>query len=412
MQHTKDTPPIWWSNATFFVGIHIAAVYGVLYLSPLASTPVKSLLLAVALWQLSCFGITIGYHRLYSHRAFRARFGVRVTLMVLGSMAFQGSIKWWTLRHRLHHRFTDDPIHDPYAATRGLLWSHMGWIFFKPSYPRLESIDKDDLERDPVVKFQHRYYVPIALFFGLVFPAIIGYAWDDALGAFIWAGMVARIAAWHCTFLVNSLAHWEGLQKYSDEMSARGNLIMAMLTCGEGNHNFVSDHAFPHDYRAGPQLFDWDPSKWVIRMLHNLKLASRLRCARDEDISYAMKCIQRKQKTSDTWDHQPIAPSDPNSWKGPVWDRSEIKEYLKNQSGSCCLIVNDLLTDVTQYIGEHPGGSGLLRNFSLRMEDDDVVWQDATWAFENLNTHSSIARKRLQEFAIARVILGDISQDQ
>ncbi|KAH0591074.1 hypothetical protein H2248_001180 [Termitomyces sp. 'cryptogamus'] len=222
---------IWWSNTIFFLSVHVAAIVGALYWPP-QLVPRATLILCFIIWQLGTYGITLGYHRLYSHRAFRASFGVRVILAAMGSSAFQGSIK----------RFTDDPVHDPYAATRGLFYSHIGWIFFKPNYERLETVDREDLVSDPgvliqgnarkyllnthqVVRFQHAYYVPIAIICGFVIPTVVGIAWDDPLGSLIWGGLISKLAIWHCTFLVNSLAHWNGLQPYSDEDTSRGNLV-------------------------------------------------------------------------------------------------------------------------------------------------------------------------------------------
>lgn len=161
-QLASPTPKIWWSNAIFFVLVHLAALAGFIY-NPIWEARRPTLLMAFLIWQLADFGITIGYHRLYSHRAFCASLPVRVVLAILGLSAFQGSIKWWCLRHRLHHRFTDDPVHDPYAATRGLFYSHMGWIFFKPTYERMGLVERDDLEKDPVVVLQHKYYGPLSI---------------------------------------------------------------------------------------------------------------------------------------------------------------------------------------------------------------------------------------------------------
>lgn len=171
-------PDVWWWNAGFFISVHIAAILGV-WLYPYYAVHRATLALAFALFQISEISITVGYHRLYSHRSFRAARSVRVFLALMGAGAMQGSIKWWCLRHRLHHRFTDDPVHDPYAATRGLLWSHMGWIFFKPRYDRLKVIEQDDLRSDPVVRFQHKYYVPLALLIGFVLPPVAGWLWGD-----------------------------------------------------------------------------------------------------------------------------------------------------------------------------------------------------------------------------------------
>lgn len=116
IESTKPAPaPIWWSNAIFFVSMHVLAIIGIFKLSPWWQIDSKTAWLCVASWQLATFGITMGYHRLWSHRAFQARMPLRILLAGMGCLGFQGSIKWWVLRHRLHHRFTDsddDPCVD------------------------------------------------------------------------------------------------------------------------------------------------------------------------------------------------------------------------------------------------------------------------------------------------------------
>ncbi|KAK1223610.1 hypothetical protein PQX77_013507 [Marasmius sp. AFHP31] len=375
-QKTRPAERIWWSNAVFFLLVHVAAILGVFWYPP-RSVPTKTLVLAILSWQLAEFGITIGYHRLYSHRAFRASTGVRVVLAALGASGFQGSIK----------RFTDDPVHDPYAATRGLLFSHMGWIFFKPKYEKLDLVDREDLEKDPVVRFQHEHYVPLALFFGFVLPTVIGWLWGDAMGAYVWAGLVARVAVWHCTFLVNSLAHWDGLQPYSDEDTSRGNL-----------------HAFPHDFRSGPSLLSWDPSKWIILALHRLGLANGLRRARDEDMKEALGYMHHK-----TVHGVPPLEEQEAEKQATEWTIDEAIDYAFKQPGSrrrSLILVAGWVLDVTRYLGEHPGGSSLLRSYSLQVESNSGTyqWKDATWAFEGgLNNHSRAAVRRMKEFRVARL---------
>ncbi|KAJ7651627.1 hypothetical protein DFH06DRAFT_1207561 [Mycena polygramma] len=381
---------IWWSNTIFFVSTHIFALWGALYWRPVHQVPTQTLVLALLVWQLADFGITIGYHRLYSHRAFRAKFAVRVILAALGSAGFQGSIKWWCLRHRLHHRFTDDPVHDPYAATRGLFYSHMGWIFYKPTYERMELVDREDLDSDPVVRFQHKHYVPLALFFGFVLPTLLGTIWGDPSGAFVWGGLVSRLAIWHCTFLVNSLAHWDGLQPYSDEDSSRGTLLLALLTGGEGSHNF---HSFPHDWRSGPHPLSWDPSKWIILLLHRLGLVTGLRSVREQDLKEATEYMHFK----DTHGVPPTEEDEP--WDGEIWDLERAQEYIKSKPGTCVVVIDDYFVDVTPYLGEHPGGATLMRKYSVRPQQDLI---EASWAFDGgLNNHSRSARRRMREFRIA-----------
>ncbi|KAG1757208.1 hypothetical protein EDB19DRAFT_1891012 [Suillus lakei] len=388
---------IWWSNAIFFVSNHIAAVICV-YLRPPTTVHRGTLFMAFLYWQLADFGITIGYHRLWSHRAFRANVYVRVILAAFGCSAFQGSIKWWCLRHRLHHRFTDDLQHDPYAATRGLFYSHMGWIFFKPVYERVKLVDREDLDQDPVVRFQHEYYVLLAMFFGYMVPVALGYLWRDPVGAFIYGGLVTKLAVWHCTFLVNSLAHWDGLQPYSDEDTSRGNLVLAILTGGEGNHNF---HAFPHDYRSGPSRLDWDPSKWIIAALHFLGLIKSVRRARPEDIHEAR--FYMHQKT-----HRGITDSahSNNEWSGEEWNCEQALEYLVDRPGACLLVIDGFFVDVSKYLGEHPGGATLLRDYSRMSIDDNGKerWRDSSWAFGGgLNNHGRAAKRKMHKLRVARI---------
>src|SRR5271154_5212669 len=106
--------------------------------------------------------------------------------------------RWWVLRHRLHHRFTDTDS-DPYSADKGLFYSHVGWIFVKEKYPALKLVDRSDLDRDPVVRFQHRWFVPMALSGGLLLPVLIGKYWIGSWKeGILWGGFVARIGIWHC----------------------------------------------------------------------------------------------------------------------------------------------------------------------------------------------------------------------
>lgn len=223
----------------------------------------------------------MGYHRLYSHRAYEASLPLRVLLTFMGTLGFQGSIKWWVLRHRLHHRYTDTND-DPYDAKKGLWFSHMGWIFEKPFYPKLKLVDASDLMADPVVVFQHRYYPFLALTSCLLLPTLIGALWNDPVGGYLYGGIVTRLMVWHSTFCINSLAHWMGDQKFSKETTARGGFILALFTVGEGYHNF--HHEFPTDYRNGIAWNDFDPTKWCIWAASQLGLASNLRIYSDKEI--------------------------------------------------------------------------------------------------------------------------------
>jgi stearoyl-CoA desaturase (delta-9 desaturase) len=226
---------------------------------------------------LGCTGlsITAGYHRLWSHGAYEAHWSVRLFFMLFGGMAVQNSILIWCAGHRPHHKFVDDNDQDPYSAKRGFWFSHIGWMI--KSYP---SGDPDfsyvrDLERDPIVAFQHRYYlaVVLAMNFGLV--ALVGWLSGDLWGTLLLAGFARLVINHHATFFINSLAHYWGTQPYTDENTARDNPIIAFFTYGEGYHNF--HHIFTHDYRNGIRWFDYDPTKWLIRSLAFFGLAYKLR---------------------------------------------------------------------------------------------------------------------------------------
>ncbi|KAJ3533471.1 hypothetical protein NM688_g7277 [Phlebia brevispora] len=416
---------IWWANAAFFIAVHLGAIAGIYY-HPLRSTSWKTLCLTFALYETAMLSITVGYHRLYSHKSFRAGQVVSAIVAFFGASACQGSIKWWALRHRLHHRYTDDLVHDPYAATRGMLWAHVGWIFYKTEYERMSLINREDLDKDKVVVMQHEYYIPITATAAFVVPVLIGSLWDDAAGAFVWAalfkcviGAYTRIlqqpvvlnsghSVWHSTFLINSAAHWNGVQPYSDEDTSRTNLILAILTNGEGNHNF---HAFPHDFRSGPTPFEWDPTKWLIMLLHAFGLATNLRRARQEDLNEAKLHMKLKAYVGPET-LQKLYPDDAS--EHPLWTLDKAQEYAASAS-RCLIIIDEHIMDVTAYLKEHPGGAAIIRKYSLRKPQDKAkdrnhdevdpdLWKQATWAFSGgLNTHSRAAKRRLQGYTIAKL---------
>jgi len=187
----------------------------------------------------------------------------------------QNSVLVWAANHRAHHRNIDDTELDPYCARRGFWFSHIGWML--RNYPSGEpdySLVRD-LERDPLVRWQHRFYLPLALSMNFGLPLAIGWAMGDIAGTFLLAGILRLVVSHHATFFINSLAHMWGLQPYTDDNTARDNGIVALLTYGEGYHNF--HHMFAHDYRNGVRWWQWDPSKWFINAMRWLGLARNLK---------------------------------------------------------------------------------------------------------------------------------------
>ena len=222
------------------------------------------------------FSITLGYHRLFSHLAFRAHWLVRLFTVIFGAGAFEGSVLWWASEHRHHHKHVDHD-EDPYSISRGLFYAHIGWLMFKLK-PETSLENVADLKKDPLLAWQHRYVHIIGLLVAFVFPAVVGFAWagwKSALGAFLIAGVLRVVVLQHCTFCINSLCHYIGAQPYSSKCSARDSWLMAIVTMGEGYHNY--HHEFQHDYRNGVKPWQIDPTKWIIWCLSKVGLANQLR---------------------------------------------------------------------------------------------------------------------------------------
>lgn len=142
----------------------------------------------------------LGYHRLWSHRSYKASTPLQIFLLAGGTSAVQGSCYWWARAHRSHHRYTDTDL-DPYNANRGLLWTHVGWMIFKSSI-RSGPSDISDLRHDPVIKWQHRHYFPLVVLFGYLLPsAIPGLIFDDWWGGICFSGALRLTVAHHVSLL-------------------------------------------------------------------------------------------------------------------------------------------------------------------------------------------------------------------
>jgi stearoyl-CoA desaturase (delta-9 desaturase) len=240
--------------------------------------------------------ITAGYHRLWAHRAYQAHWSVRLPMMLFGAMALQQSILVWASQHRIHHRFVDDVERDPYSAKRGFWFSHIGWILRNYKSGEPDFSNARDLERDPLVRFQHRYYYVIAIGMNVGLPLALGWLVGDVWGVLLLGGVVRLVISHHATFLINSAAHKWGTQPYTDENTARDNPILAFLTHGEGYHNF--HHIFQNDYRNGVRWWQWDPTKWLIATFAGLGLATNLKRVPTMWIRRAQVAMQLKRAES------------------------------------------------------------------------------------------------------------------
>jgi stearoyl-CoA desaturase (Delta-9 desaturase) len=228
----------------------------------------------------SGLSVTAGYHRLFSHQTFEASPLVKLFFLVFGAGAFQNSAFKWSSDHRYHHRFVDKES-DPYNINKGFFYAHMGWIFYNDPKGRSYENAKD-LADDPLVAWQHRHYLLLAVLSGFLLPTFLGWCVGRPFAGFLWGGLFRIVFVHHGTFFINSLAHTWGSRPYSNRNSARDNWWLAFFTNGEGFHNF--HHAFANDYRNGLRWYHWDPTKWVIAGLAAFGLARNLQRTPDAHI--------------------------------------------------------------------------------------------------------------------------------
>ncbi|MCL2769010.1 MAG: acyl-CoA desaturase [Solirubrobacterales bacterium] len=235
------------------------------------------------LYLLSGLGVTVGFHRLFTHRSFKTTHAVRAIFAVLGSMAIEGPVISWVADHRKHHAFSDrdgDP-HSPHVdhgagwrgALRGLYHAHVGWLFIhthRGSHRRYAS----DLLADPVVEFVNRTFLLWAvagLAAAFALGGAIGGTWRAAFTGLLWGGAVRMLVLHHMTYSVNSLCHFFGRHDYRTEDHSRNLALLAIPTLGEAWHN--NHHAFPTSASHGLGARQLDLSALVIRALQRLGLA-------------------------------------------------------------------------------------------------------------------------------------------
>jgi len=234
--------------------------------------------------------ITGGYHRLWAHRTYEAHWTLRLFYMIFGTMALQNSAFAWCSGHRVHHLKVDDVDQDPYSIRRGFWFAHIGWMLREYESGKVDFTNIPDLRRDPMLAFQHRFYVPLAIVTNIGFPLAAGWLVGDVWGTFLLAGVLRLVVSHHVTFFINSLAHMWGARPYTDENTARDNALLALLTYGEGYHNF--HHIFAHDYRNGVRWWQWDPTKWLIAGLQWVGLTRRLKRTPGFQIQRALLAMQ------------------------------------------------------------------------------------------------------------------------
>ncbi|KAJ3215684.1 hypothetical protein HK099_006243 [Clydaea vesicula] len=377
-----------WTHIILLTSTPILAIYGCLTV-PLQR---NTFLLAVAWYFLTGFGITVGYHRYWSHRTYDAIWPFQFFLMLAGSGAVQGSIKWWSRDHRAHHRFTDTDK-DPYSAHKGLLWAHMGWMLFMKEKKNHGKVDISDLNKDFIVNFQEKFYPLLSVFMSFILPTLIcGYFFNDYAGGFFYVGMTRQVFLHHSTFCINSLAHYMGEHNFDDRRSPRDNWITALITFGEGYHNF--HHEFPSDYRNAIQTLQYDPSKWIIYTLSLFGITYNLNQFSKNEIDKGRLQMQEKKITE---------AKSKLDWGVPIENLMKMTwiEFVKIQreEKKQWMVIDKVVYDVEKFMDHHPGGKGFLKS---------SIGREVTTSFNGgVYNHSRAARNLMTGLRIA-IIQDDI----
>jgi stearoyl-CoA desaturase (Delta-9 desaturase) len=246
----------------------------------------SDLVVLTVMYLLTGFGVTIGFHRMLTHRSFQTSKPVEYAFAVLGSMSVQGPVINWVADHRKHHAHTDeegDP-HSPHVTDghgsgvrgmlHGLFHAHIGWLMTEHGQARRTKYARDLME-DPGMRSIHRAFVPIVLT-GFAVPAVLGFALTGgevagALTGLLWGGFVRVFLLHHVTWSINSICHVFGRRRFATDDHSTNVFWLALPSLGEAWHH--NHHAFPRAAVHGLRRTELDPSGWVIGVMERLGLA-------------------------------------------------------------------------------------------------------------------------------------------
>ncbi|MDE1149497.1 MAG: acyl-CoA desaturase [Azospirillaceae bacterium] len=236
-----------------FIAVHLACFAAIW-----TGVAMQDVMLAVGLYFLRMFGITAGYHRYFSHRAYKTGRVFQFVLAFIAQTSAQRGVLWWAAKHRHHHRYSDTPndVHSP--VQRGFWYAHVGWIF-TPRHDKTDLAAVPDLAKYPELRFLERYHHLPATVLGVAVWALFG--WSGLVVGFFWS----TIAAYHGTFCINSLAHVYGRRRYLTGDDSRNNWWFALLSMGEGWHN--NHHAYQSAACQGFRWWEVDTTYYILKAL-------------------------------------------------------------------------------------------------------------------------------------------------
>jgi stearoyl-CoA desaturase (delta-9 desaturase) len=239
-----------------FVGIaalHVACVF-----APFTFTWSALAVAVVLYWAVCGLGISMGYHRLLTHRGFETSRFLRLALATLGTMNFQGGPIRWVGTHRIHHRDSDGD-EDPHSPRHGFLWAHILWCVAHDPFGRDMTRAAGDLKKEPgMVWLEKWFWVPQLVLAGILY-LLGGWPWV------VWGVAVRTVFAYHVTWLVNSASHVWGYRNFETQDDSRNNWWVALLSFGEGWHN--NHHAHQRSARHGMRWYELDPTWLTLKVL-------------------------------------------------------------------------------------------------------------------------------------------------
>lgn len=348
----------WTSSSIFLVSYHtflavtlpLYFYYGQLHTGTMISA-------FVLLW-LTGLSITAGYHRFFAHRAFKAHPIFEAILLFFGTMACESSVLRWSYDHRRHHAFVDTDD-DPYSINKGFWYAHFMWMMEK--HKDIEPKVVPDLMKNKMVMFQHNYYPYLMVATNLMAFLFVGYVFQDFWGAFFLATLLRMFALHHCTWFINSLAHTWGSKQFSQEQTAVDNFIIALLTFGEGYHNY--HHTFANDYRNGIRWYHFDPTKWLIWTFSKLGLAHSLK--RTDKITIKKRIVlEHKSFLIETLGHY---------WNDK---RQELEKQVHDLSESILSGISEFAQLKERYLEENKEQFSVqLKELKKRLREDWRQWK-------------------------------------
>ncbi|MBW4541461.1 MAG: acyl-CoA desaturase [Myxacorys chilensis ATA2-1-KO14] len=262
-----------WATFLFMVAVHVGALFALLP-SNFSWSAVG--LAAVLYWVTGGLGITLGWHRMVTHRSFQTPKWLEYLLVFFGTLAVQGGPIWWVGLHRHHHLHSDEDV-DHHDSKKGFWWSHMDWMIH--DVPAVQEIPKftKDIADDPVYKFLDDYFLLIQVALGVVLYLIGGWSFV------VWGVFARLVLVYHCTWLVNSATHRFGYRTYDSGDNSTNCWWVALLTYGEGWHN--NHHAYQYSARHGMKWWEFDMTWMTIRLLQALGLATKVKLVENTETS-------------------------------------------------------------------------------------------------------------------------------